>query len=993
MARLRRGKGADNEFFPGFTDIAEIGIGSLATVYRAREVGTNRSVALKLLNVRDASPRAIESFERESVALGAVSSHPNIVTLYRSFRAADGRPVLVLELCRGSIGDTMVNGQGLPVADVVAMGIKIAGALETAHRAEILHRDVKPQNILITEFGEPALADFGVAMLQSSTQTTAGLFDFTTLHAAPELLEGGETSAATDVYELASSLYQLIAGKSAFRAYDGESPASVILRILRDPVQPLVNANVPTRLSDLLLHAMSKDKDARPPTAAEFASELAEVEAAEGWSRTPFLIRDPDGRSVGPPSVTRLPALRSKSGPPVGFQPAVGGAFGGPAMAGPAGAGPAAVGPAVSGPPAGQLPSGPPSWSSAGQVPSGSPFSLTDPPTSGLPLADPTPAGPPLADPPPWPPGPVVPPDPTSWAPAPPSPPAPPSAPPPAPSAAPETVAGPEPEVAPAPAAQPGDGWGAPVLSQHHDESAGVQPVEPQAAVGEFQAPVAERQPIRIDDDDWSTPRMVSVENDAPAEPAPPADPAPPDGPAPLAEPAPPGLATSPEPAAPDLASSAPVAEPPAPTVHPGPAAQPEPVRPQPTPRLAEGDAVWSPPVVSAPSPELVDEPPIAVPELEPAPEPVGDMEPDGDVEPAGTALASGAGDVGAPVWDALTRGPAGAPTDTAPEPPERRPAPQPIVTPEVVQAPPFAESQAIAEAQPAPSVDEAPALPVAAEPALSVEALPVAQPEPEPYPSAGSVPQPVVAPEPSPPAVSAPPDEAPPAEAQPSPAGPSAGLPDWGDLVAAAPPVEPLPPADRVGPPTPTGRPAPIPEAVQPQQWPPQSAPQPPQQFPIPPAASQLDPAFELSDPAGDASGTMSVPTWAFRAPGNTGAVPLPTGGYGPAGQAPAGDLMLDPMSLRRRVTIRSGMRSLVVDEQQLAVRTLFKRSEIPWHEVRGFELRPDAGDAASGQIVAITHSGPIELPATKRALTDLRYVHALLDAYRIRAQTLAGR
>jgi serine/threonine protein kinase len=327
VALLRRSKIAQSDFFPGFTEIAEIGIGSLATVYRAREIGTNRLVALKLLNVRDASPRALESFERESIALGAVSSHPNIVTLYRSFRAADGRPVLVLELCRGSMGEGMRAGHGVPVAEVVSMGIKIAGALETAHRAEILHRDVKPQNILITEYGEPALADFGVAMLQSSTQTTAGLFDFTTLHAAPELLEGGETSAATDVYELASSLYQLIAGKSAFRAYDGESPASVILRILRDPVQPLLNAQVPTQLSDLLIYAMSKEKSQRPPTASEFAAELASVEAEQVWPRTQFLIRDPSGNALRSPSVTRIPQRRPRAAalvpPPTAPEPVV----------------------------------------------------------------------------------------------------------------------------------------------------------------------------------------------------------------------------------------------------------------------------------------------------------------------------------------------------------------------------------------------------------------------------------------------------------------------------------------------------------------------------------------------------------------------------------------------------------------------------------------------------------------------------------------------
>ncbi len=308
MALRRKGNATGADAFPGFSDISEIGTGSLATVYRAREIGTDRQVALKLLNVRDASPRALESFQRESMALGALSAHPNIVTLFRTFPVPDGRPVLVLELCTGAVSDRLRAGAQIPVQEAVSIAVKVAGALETAHRAGILHRDVKPQNILVTEFGEPALADFGVAMLQSSTQTTAGLFDFTTLHAAPELLEGGETSAATDVYELASTLYQLIVGQSAFRSYDGESPASVILRILRDPVQPVLQAGVPVALSDLLVWAMSKDKDHRPPTAAEFAVELSQIEVQQGWPRTQFLIRDESlGMSGGSPTITRLP--------------------------------------------------------------------------------------------------------------------------------------------------------------------------------------------------------------------------------------------------------------------------------------------------------------------------------------------------------------------------------------------------------------------------------------------------------------------------------------------------------------------------------------------------------------------------------------------------------------------------------------------------------------------------------------------------------------
>ena len=316
MAIGRRRAATQSTLFPGFGDVTEIGTGSLATVYRAREHDTGRWVALKLLNVRDASPRALESFQRESVALGALSSHPNIVTLFRSFPSADSRPVLVLELCAGSVADQARAG-GMPVAEAMSIGIKVAGALETAHRAEILHRDVKPQNILLTEFGEPALADFGVAMLQASAQTTAGLFDFTTLHAAPELLEGGATSPATDVYELASTLYQLIAGQSAFRSFDGESPASVILRILRDPVQPLIAADVPMALSDLLVAAMSKEKEQRPPTAAEFADALGQIEISQGWPRTQFLVRDQVAQPGGgmPAVVRRMPAAQPTAPP------------------------------------------------------------------------------------------------------------------------------------------------------------------------------------------------------------------------------------------------------------------------------------------------------------------------------------------------------------------------------------------------------------------------------------------------------------------------------------------------------------------------------------------------------------------------------------------------------------------------------------------------------------------------------------------------------
>jgi len=284
--RPRRGTG--DQFLPGYSGLEEIGGGAFATVYRATEDETGRAVALKILKVDTLHSHLLETFHQEIHALGKVSDHPNIVTLYRPLTTPDGRPVLVLELCRQSLAQQVRTAGPLTAPAAVRVGIKVAGALETAHRHGFLHRDMKPQNILVTQFGEPALADFGVAALQASAQATAGVFGFTTLHAAPEMLEGHRLSPATDIYGLASTMYQLLTGLAPFAAFDQEAPASVILRILRDPVRPLRSEGLPIALSDLLEAALAKDPAGRPATAAGFAAALQSIEVAAGWTPTSY---------------------------------------------------------------------------------------------------------------------------------------------------------------------------------------------------------------------------------------------------------------------------------------------------------------------------------------------------------------------------------------------------------------------------------------------------------------------------------------------------------------------------------------------------------------------------------------------------------------------------------------------------------------------------------------------------------------------------------
>lgn len=284
-----------------FAELVQLRTGRSATVYRARERSTDRLVALKVLNLPDPSPRALESFDRESTALARLGSHPNIVTLYRRLTLSDGRPVLVLELCSRAVPDQAGVRAGLPPQQAVAVGVKLAGALATAHRGQVLHCDVRPQNVLVTLFGEPALSDFGVAQLLAHSPRASAPFELLTEHTAPELLEGSPLTEATDVYGLSSTIYALVNGAPAFPAYAAEPPSSVSLRILRDPVPPITAAAVPLELWDVLRWGLAKAPAERPPSAEWLAAELARVEDHQGWPRTKLLVHDPSSQGGTPP--------------------------------------------------------------------------------------------------------------------------------------------------------------------------------------------------------------------------------------------------------------------------------------------------------------------------------------------------------------------------------------------------------------------------------------------------------------------------------------------------------------------------------------------------------------------------------------------------------------------------------------------------------------------------------------------------------------------
>ena len=271
-----------------FTDVRLFRAGARFDLLEARDTWANRDVIVKL-PPSGSGAWLHDALVHEGRVLSPLGAHPNILTCFERLDLDDGRPALVFERCANTLYDTLHSTDGMHLRDVIAIGIKLAGALETVHRAGLLHCDVRPRTVLVTDDDEPVLAGFDEAVGISEAADRAPLHHLTP-HTAPELLEGNTPTPASDVYGLASTLYELVAGRAAFRAYVGESPAAVIVRVLSSPVLPIVAPNVPLEISDLLTWSMSPQPADRPPSPAWIAEELGRIERREGWPRTRMVV-------------------------------------------------------------------------------------------------------------------------------------------------------------------------------------------------------------------------------------------------------------------------------------------------------------------------------------------------------------------------------------------------------------------------------------------------------------------------------------------------------------------------------------------------------------------------------------------------------------------------------------------------------------------------------------------------------------------------------
>jgi serine/threonine-protein kinase PknK len=277
----------------GYHDAEPVGRGNFAVVYRCKQLSLDRDVAVKVLSSYLDDDDVY--FEREQRAMGRVSGHPNVVPVLHSGRTSTGRPYIVMPYHSRNTLDSWIRSQGaLAVRDAVEIGVRLAGALETAHCAGVLHRDVKPPNVLLTAYGEPQLCDFGVARVAGGPETGSHDVVGSLPYIAPELFRGAVVSVAADIYGLAATIFTALSGDPPFKLQLGENPAVFARRVLAGPI-PDLRKRVPEPICSALELGLNLDPAGRPSSAGAFGDLLraAGIQAGLNIAEVPLELPAP----------------------------------------------------------------------------------------------------------------------------------------------------------------------------------------------------------------------------------------------------------------------------------------------------------------------------------------------------------------------------------------------------------------------------------------------------------------------------------------------------------------------------------------------------------------------------------------------------------------------------------------------------------------------------------------------------------------------------
>ena len=257
----------------------KLGAGGMADVYLAEDQELGRRVAIKILNGRHANDdQFIERFRREAKNAAALN-HPNIVSIYDRGNAEDTY-YIAMEFLDGRTLKELIVGRGAaPINVAIEYARQILSALRFAHRHGIVHRDIKPHNVLVDGEGRVKVTDFGIARAGTSQMTETGSIVGTAQYLSPEQARGGEVDPRSDLYSLGVVLYELLTGKTPF---DGETPVEIAMKHLSNAPKPpsKLRPDIPPELDMVVLRALAKNPDDRYQSADEME---ARPRARRAW--------------------------------------------------------------------------------------------------------------------------------------------------------------------------------------------------------------------------------------------------------------------------------------------------------------------------------------------------------------------------------------------------------------------------------------------------------------------------------------------------------------------------------------------------------------------------------------------------------------------------------------------------------------------------------------------------------------------------------------